>query len=222
MTDAIPTPIPIESLEEYIKDILDKIKKNETLSESEKNSFETLIEKEKGSLTNWLIQQKIFDKENVDKPTGEIIMSSQIIEEIHKFLKKSEIISDKDKRLFLKLITGKEYNKETDKESDKETDKETFDNYYYINNENQNEIQNQNNKKTTKNNLISNLKTMSIFLCIFTLIWFITGLLGWLMSIYCFKYDKNRIENVIGILISTLLGPFYWLYYIYMQNYCGK
>ena len=66
------------------------------------------------------------------------------------------------------------------------------------------------------------LKTIAIFVSIFTLLWFLTGLLGWLMSIYCFKYNKTKIENVVGILIATFLGPFYWLYYIYMQNYCGK
>lgn len=66
------------------------------------------------------------------------------------------------------------------------------------------------------------LKTISLFVSIFTLLWFLTGLLGWLMSIYCFKYNKTKIENVVGILIATFLGPFYWLYYIYMQNYCGK
>lgn len=66
------------------------------------------------------------------------------------------------------------------------------------------------------------LKTIALFVSIFTLLWFLTGLLGWLMSIYCFKYNKTKIENVVGILIATFLGPFYWLYYIYMQNYCGK
>jgi hypothetical protein len=68
----------------------------------------------------------------------------------------------------------------------------------------------------------NNLKTMGYFVFVFTLLWFITGLLGWLMSIYCFKYNKTKIENVVGVLIAILLGPFYWLYYIYMQNYCGK
>lgn len=66
------------------------------------------------------------------------------------------------------------------------------------------------------------LKVMSYFILIFTLLWFVTGLLGWLMSIYCFNYSKSKIENVVGVLIATFLGPFYWLYYIYMQNYCGR
>ena len=63
---------------------------------------------------------------------------------------------------------------------------------------------------------------MSLFVFVFTLLWFLTGLFGWLMSIYCFNYNKTKIQNVVGILIATFLGPFYWLYYIYMQNYCGK
>jgi len=66
------------------------------------------------------------------------------------------------------------------------------------------------------------LKVMSYFILIFSLLWFMTGLLGWLMSIYCFNYSKSKIENVVGVLIATFLGPFYWLYYIYMQNYCGR
>lgn len=77
---------------------------------------------------------------------------------------------------------------------------------------NDNELKNNENK----------FLTMSLFVFIFTLLWFLTGLFGWLMSIYCFNYNKTKIQNVVGILIATFLGPFYWLYYIYMQNYCGK
>lgn len=66
------------------------------------------------------------------------------------------------------------------------------------------------------------LKNMPLFLMIFTLIWFILGVGGWFMSIYCFKAKGgSKVNNVIGLLISTFLGPFFWLYYLYMKKeYC--
>tara|TARA_B000000437_G_scaffold142621_1_gene103867 strand:+ start:1744 stop:2112 length:369 start_codon:yes stop_codon:yes gene_type:complete len=63
---------------------------------------------------------------------------------------------------------------------------------------------------------------LNIIVIILVLIWFLLGILGWFYSIYCFKYNKNKLENVMGLLISSLLGPFYWLYYFYINNYCGK
>jgi|TARA_Y100000389_G_scaffold178472_1_gene191710 ATP-dependent Zn protease len=57
---------------------------------------------------------------------------------------------------------------------------------------------------------------------IFILLWLLIGILGWFFSIYCFKYNKNKEKNIIGLLIATIFGPFYWLYYLYIDNYCGK
>lgn len=67
-----------------------------------------------------------------------------------------------------------------------------------------------------------NKSYLNIIVVILVLIWFLLGILGWFYSIYCFKYNKNKLENVMGLLISSLLGPFYWLYYFYINNYCGK
>lgn len=76
--------------------------------------------------------------------------------------------------------------------------------------------------KNTNINYNDKKKSNNITLySIFTIIWLIMGILGWIMSIYCFK-NKGKTENVLGLLIATLLGPFFWLYYIYMDNYCGK
>ena len=41
-------------------------------------------------------------------------------------------------------------------------------------------------------------------------------------SIYCFKYgvDKNSIIGLIIAFVPIILGPLYWIYYIWNPNYC--
>lgn len=93
-----------------------------------------------------------------------------------------------------------------------------------INNKKKNNVQRLNNDdfiitNTTNNNNYDNL--LYILLLIFTFIWFITGIAAWITSILCFVDKKNKIQNVVGFFIALFLGPFYWLYYIYMDKYCS-
>jgi uncharacterized membrane protein len=54
-------------------------------------------------------------------------------------------------------------------------------------------------------------------------IWNILGLLAYITSITCVPYGGTFTQNLIGILISIILGPFYWIYYVMTDsNYCGK
>jgi hypothetical protein len=62
----------------------------------------------------------------------------------------------------------------------------------------------------------------SILLLIVMLIWMISGGIAFIMSIVCFFYDSSINDKVIGLLLAILVGPFYWLYYIYNSTYCNK
>jgi hypothetical protein len=62
----------------------------------------------------------------------------------------------------------------------------------------------------------------SILLLIVMLIWMISGGIAFIMSIVCFFYDSSLNEKVIGLLLALLVGPFYWLYYVYNSAYCNK
>ena len=67
---------------------------------------------------------------------------------------------------------------------------------------------------------VGSLFGIFIFLIIFG--WMISGLLGFIMALICLFYNSSAEEKIIGILASLILGPFFWLYYIYSDNYCKK
>ena len=71
--------------------------------------------------------------------------------------------------------------------------------------------------KNTDINYNNNKSNNMTLYYVFSIIWLMVGILAWIMSIYCFK-NKGKTENVLGLLIATLLGPFFWLYYIYMDK----
>jgi glycerol-3-phosphate acyltransferase PlsY len=62
---------------------------------------------------------------------------------------------------------------------------------------------------------------MYILIIVLT-IWTLLGIAAWMMSIYCFKYgvDKNSIIGLIIAFVPIILGPLYWIYYIWNPNYC--
>lgn len=94
-----------------------------------------------------------------------------------------------------------------------------------INNKKNNNVQRLNNDDyiiTNTTNTTNNYDNfLYILLSVFTFIWFITGIAAWITSILCFVDKKNKIQNVVGFFIALFLGPFYWLYYIYMDKYCS-
>lgn len=61
-----------------------------------------------------------------------------------------------------------------------------------------------------------------ILFAIFSLIWFVGGILGFIASLVCLFYQGSTSDKAIGILLALILGPFYWLFYIYNINYCTR
>lgn len=60
------------------------------------------------------------------------------------------------------------------------------------------------------------------FIALFVLIWVVSGLIGFIVSIVCIFYESSPGEKILGIVLSIFTGPFYWLYYILNVNYCNK
>jgi len=52
------------------------------------------------------------------------------------------------------------------------------------------------------------------------LIWFMASLGALCMSLICFGYEGSGTNNVIGLVVALLLGPFYWIYYAFNKSYC--
>ena len=61
-----------------------------------------------------------------------------------------------------------------------------------------------------------------MFIFIFLLIWWIAGVIGFLMSIVCSFYNGSTTDKFLGILLAWILGPIYWLYFIYNSSYCTR
>ena len=59
-----------------------------------------------------------------------------------------------------------------------------------------------------------------IFLGLFLLIWILSGLIAFIMSIVCFGYNGKTSYKIIGFVIAFFFGPFFWLYYIVNKDYC--
>jgi hypothetical protein len=68
----------------------------------------------------------------------------------------------------------------------------------------------------------SNVSIFLIFNFIILLIWVFAGFIGFLMSIVCCFYNGSTTDKFLGILIAFILGPFYWLYFIYNSTYCTR
>jgi uncharacterized membrane-anchored protein len=52
------------------------------------------------------------------------------------------------------------------------------------------------------------------------LIWIVSGIIAFILSIVCFWKTGTPVEKVIGLLIAILMGPFYFLYFLLMKDYC--
>jgi hypothetical protein len=73
--------------------------------------------------------------------------------------------------------------------------------------------------------LISGLSSGSIgtvLLGIFAFVWVVFGLAGFVMSLWCIGFTGNAGEKIIGVLISIILGPWYWLYFYSVPSYCAR
>ena len=56
---------------------------------------------------------------------------------------------------------------------------------------------------------------------IFAVVWMVLGVAAFVMSLVCLSKNGSKSgENVIGLLLALLLGPFYWFYYIWGGSYC--
>ena len=61
-----------------------------------------------------------------------------------------------------------------------------------------------------------------IFILIIGLIWSVAGFTAFFASVICLFYNGSITDKSVGVILSILLGPFYWLYYIYNMNYCTR
>ena len=67
-----------------------------------------------------------------------------------------------------------------------------------------------------------NLSKVSIVaLGVLVLIWMLAGISAFVMSLICFGFSGTMPEKVIGLFLAIFFGPFYWIYFIAVKNYCN-
>jgi flagellar basal body-associated protein FliL len=61
-----------------------------------------------------------------------------------------------------------------------------------------------------------------IIILVLVAIWVILGIAGFIMSIVCFGRTGSTSQHVIGLLISIFFGPFFWIFYFAVPDYCKR
>lgn len=69
---------------------------------------------------------------------------------------------------------------------------------------------------------VAGIGIFAMFIFLFSIIWVLIGMIGFLMSLVCCFYNGTTTDKFVGILLAWVLGPFYWLYYIYNSSYCTR
>ncbi len=59
-----------------------------------------------------------------------------------------------------------------------------------------------------------------LYVFLFVIIWFFSGIAGFVASLICLAYKGSMSDKIIGVLIAFLLGPVYWLYFGLNKSYC--
>lgn len=77
-------------------------------------------------------------------------------------------------------------------------------------------------KEIIETKVVETFSMFVIFMFIIVLIWWTAGLIGFIMSLICCFYNGSTTDKFLGILIAWILGPFYWLFFIYNSSYCTR
>lgn len=70
--------------------------------------------------------------------------------------------------------------------------------------------------------IVQNQKSQAGFLAgLIVFVWMMLGVLGFITSLVCFAREGTFEEKWVGFLSSVVLGPLYWVYFMYASpTYC--
>jgi hypothetical protein len=63
---------------------------------------------------------------------------------------------------------------------------------------------------------------LAYFIIIFLWIWIIAGIVAFIASLICFGYNGSMTDKFLGLLLVLVIGPFYWLFFLFNTNYCTR
>jgi hypothetical protein len=82
-----------------------------------------------------------------------------------------------------------------------------------------------NKKKHVEKVYVEKVATISIlayFIFIFLWIWIIAGIIAFIASLICFGYYGSTTDKFLGLLLVLVIGPFYWLFFLFNSKYCTR
>jgi len=56
---------------------------------------------------------------------------------------------------------------------------------------------------------------------IFCICWSVVGLIAFIYSLVCFGKSGSLGQNILGVVLAVLFGPFYFIYYASSKTYCS-
>jgi hypothetical protein len=83
-------------------------------------------------------------------------------------------------------------------------------------------IENAENQKKDNKKAGSAITAGGVIFVIFLILWVLLGIGAFIASLVCFGYSGSLTEKILGLVIAFMIGPFYWLYFYFNKNYCGK
>ena len=61
------------------------------------------------------------------------------------------------------------------------------------------------------------------FWIFFWIVWMLLGLMAFVTSCVCFFYEGKSEQKWLGLVVSIILGPFYWIYFASVdEKYCSS
>lgn len=63
---------------------------------------------------------------------------------------------------------------------------------------------------------------IGILMTVFVAAWVLAGIAAFIMSLVCFAFSGTTLDKLGGLAIAVMFGPFYWIYYSFMNGYCKR
>jgi hypothetical protein len=63
-------------------------------------------------------------------------------------------------------------------------------------------------------------RTVSVLVSLLILLWLLGGIAAFIMSIVCFGFKGTPTEKFLGLLLSIVTGPIYFIYLYISKTYC--
>jgi hypothetical protein len=73
----------------------------------------------------------------------------------------------------------------------------------------------------TKFKIVINISSAFLITYLFLILWCVAGIIAFITSVVCFFRNGTIFEKILGLILALFLGPFYFIFYAFSDNYCN-